>query len=65
MSQQFDPSQVWHTGQYDIYTDRFIGGELATVAPDGSILTAVTVEELRQKWREVSEHDTESRETAG
>jgi len=45
----------WHTGTYDIVTDRFIGGEFATIVEGaihgkwGRIVTAKTVEELRAK----------------
>ena len=45
----------WHTGKYDLATDRFVGGELAA-AVEGAmhgrwprIVTAKTVEELRAK----------------
>jgi hypothetical protein len=40
----------FHTGRYDLATDRFVGGEVAAFLPDGRVIKAPTVEELQRKY---------------
>jgi hypothetical protein len=43
----------WHTGKYDIKTDKFVGGGVAAFTPDKRrIVEAPTVEELARKLAE-------------
>jgi hypothetical protein len=51
----FDPSKVWHTGNYRIQTDDWDSPAVACFAPDGTAIKAASMQELEEKvktWTE-------------